>query len=192
MIAEDAGASWFRGRAIAACFAPTGPRPVHRFNANEWFASRRFNDCEVHVLRDKINDSVKAAMKAQDKPRLAALRLMNAAIQNATIEAERAGKSLAEDDLPGPAAEDDQAAPGIGRHLRERRPQGIGRPGARRDRGDQGLPAAADVGSRGQGRDRRRDQKISARAGMKDMGKVMAALKGTMPARWTSARRAGW
>src|SRR5258705_13071648 len=38
-------------------------------------------------------------MKAQDKPRLAALRLMNAAIQNATIEAERAGKSLAEDEL---------------------------------------------------------------------------------------------
>src|SRR5882757_2433700 len=38
-------------------------------------------------------------MKAQDKPRLAALRLMNAAIKNADIEAERAGKSLAEDDL---------------------------------------------------------------------------------------------
>ena len=53
------------------------------------------------MLRDKINDSVKVAMKAQDKPRLAALRLMNAAIQNATIEAERAGKSLGEDDLLG-------------------------------------------------------------------------------------------
>jgi uncharacterized protein YqeY len=53
------------------------------------------------VLRDKINDSVKVAMKAQDKPRLAALRLMNAAIQNATIEAERAGKSLGDDDLLG-------------------------------------------------------------------------------------------
>ena len=51
------------------------------------------------MLRDKINDSVKVAMKAQDKPRLAALRLMNAAIQNATIEAERAGKSLGEDEL---------------------------------------------------------------------------------------------
>src|SRR5712671_47144 len=38
-------------------------------------------------------------MKAQDKPRLAALRLMNAAIQNATIEAERAGKSLSDDDI---------------------------------------------------------------------------------------------
>ena len=51
------------------------------------------------MLRDSINDSVKTAMKAQDKPRLATLRLMNAAIKNADIEAERAGKSLGEDDL---------------------------------------------------------------------------------------------
>ena len=53
------------------------------------------------MLRNNINESVKAAMKAQDKPRLGTLRLMNAAIKNADIEAERAGKSLAEDDLLG-------------------------------------------------------------------------------------------
>ena len=53
------------------------------------------------MLREKINDSVKVAMKAQDKPRLATLRLMNAAIKNADIEAERAGKKLADDDLIG-------------------------------------------------------------------------------------------
>src|SRR5215470_6884610 len=51
------------------------------------------------VLRNQINESVKAAMKAQDKLRLATLRLMNAAIKNADIEAERAGKKLADDDL---------------------------------------------------------------------------------------------
>ena len=51
------------------------------------------------MLRDKINDSVKVAMKAQDKPRLGTLRLMNAAIKNADIEAERAGKSLGEDEV---------------------------------------------------------------------------------------------
>jgi uncharacterized protein YqeY len=51
------------------------------------------------MLRDKINDSVKVAMKAQDKPRLSTLRLMNAAIKNADIEAERTGKPLSEDDL---------------------------------------------------------------------------------------------
>ena len=53
------------------------------------------------MLRNNINESVKAAMKAQDKARLGTLRLMNAAIKNADIEAERAGKSLGEDDLLG-------------------------------------------------------------------------------------------
>jgi uncharacterized protein YqeY len=51
------------------------------------------------VLRNKINDEVKVAMKAQDKPRLSTLRLMTAAIQNADIEAERGGKTLSDDDL---------------------------------------------------------------------------------------------
>ncbi len=53
------------------------------------------------MLREKINEAVKVAMKSQDKPRLSTLRLVNAAIQNAEIELERAGKSLADDDLLG-------------------------------------------------------------------------------------------
>jgi uncharacterized protein YqeY len=53
------------------------------------------------VLRQKINDAVKVAMKSQDKPRLSTLRLVTAAIKNAEIESERAGKSLADDDLLG-------------------------------------------------------------------------------------------
>jgi uncharacterized protein YqeY len=54
------------------------------------------------VLRDKINDSVKVAMKAQDKARVSALRLVNAAIKNADIDAERTGKAApSEDDLLG-------------------------------------------------------------------------------------------
>jgi uncharacterized protein len=53
------------------------------------------------VLRQKINDAVKDAMKSQDKPRLSTLRLVNAAFKNAEIESERAGKSLADDDLLG-------------------------------------------------------------------------------------------
>jgi uncharacterized protein YqeY len=55
----------------------------------------------IDVLREKINEAVKTAMKSQDKSRLSALRLVNAAIQNAEIESERAGKVLAEDDLLG-------------------------------------------------------------------------------------------
>jgi hypothetical protein len=53
------------------------------------------------VLRDTINEAVKSAMKAHDKLRVSTLRLVNAAIKNAEIEAERGGKSLSEDDVLG-------------------------------------------------------------------------------------------
>jgi uncharacterized protein YqeY len=54
------------------------------------------------VLRDEINEAVKTAMKSQDKLRLSTLRLINAAIKNADIEARGAGKeALADGDLLG-------------------------------------------------------------------------------------------
>ncbi len=53
------------------------------------------------MLREKINEALKAAMKSQDKARVSTLRLVNAAIKNAEIESERAGKTLADDDLLG-------------------------------------------------------------------------------------------
>jgi hypothetical protein len=54
------------------------------------------------VLRDDINNSLKDAMKAGDKPRVATLRLINAAIKNADIEARGLGKdALVEDALLG-------------------------------------------------------------------------------------------
>ena len=176
MIARDAARVWFRGRAIAVYFARTGPRPVHRFNANGWFASRRFNVREVHVLRNNINESVKAAMKAQDKLRLGTLRLMNAAIKNADIEAERAGKSLGEDDLLGL----------LQKMIKQRQESvDIYEKGGRKELADQErgeievikgfLPqqmseaeAKAAIAA---------VIKETGAAGMKDMGKVIAALK---------------
>jgi uncharacterized protein YqeY len=56
---------------------------------------------ENPVLREKINDSVKDAMKSGDKLRLSTLRLVNAAIKNADIEARTSSKSLTDDDLLG-------------------------------------------------------------------------------------------
>src|ERR1041384_351453 len=53
------------------------------------------------MLRDDINNALKDAMKARDERRVSTLRLTNAAIQNAEIEAERAGKKLSDDDLLG-------------------------------------------------------------------------------------------
>ena len=49
------------------------------------------------MLRDKINGEVKDAMKSQDKLRLSTLRLVNAAIKNADIEARGAGKEPLDD-----------------------------------------------------------------------------------------------
>ena len=52
------------------------------------------------MLRDEINTALKEAMKARDERRVSTLRLINAAIKNADIEAETAKKSaLSDDDL---------------------------------------------------------------------------------------------
>ena len=44
------------------------------------------------MLRDDINNAVKEAMKAKDERKLSTLRMMNAAIKNADIEARGQGK----------------------------------------------------------------------------------------------------
>ncbi len=49
------------------------------------------------MLRDTINNAMKDAMKSQDKLRLSTVRLMNAAIKNADIEARGAGKGALDD-----------------------------------------------------------------------------------------------
>jgi uncharacterized protein len=52
------------------------------------------------VLRDNINNAVKDAMKARDERRVSTLRMVNAAIKNADIEARGQGKEpLNEADL---------------------------------------------------------------------------------------------
>ena len=50
------------------------------------------------MLREKISDGMKQAMKSQEKLRLSTLRLVNAAIKNADIEARTAGKPPIADD----------------------------------------------------------------------------------------------
>jgi len=53
-------------------------------------------------MRDKINDDLKAAMKAGDKARVGTLRLVNAAIKSADIEARPSGKDkIADADILG-------------------------------------------------------------------------------------------
>jgi uncharacterized protein YqeY len=57
---------------------------------------------EVTMLRDDINNALKDAMKARDERRVSTLRLVNAALKNADIEARGQGKGpLGDDELLG-------------------------------------------------------------------------------------------
>ena len=51
------------------------------------------------MLRDDINNALKAAMKAKDERRVSTLRLVNSTFKNADIEARGSGKTLSEADL---------------------------------------------------------------------------------------------
>jgi uncharacterized protein YqeY len=54
------------------------------------------------MLRDDINNAVKEAMKARDERKLSTLRMINSTIKNADIEARGQGKPpLSDDDLLG-------------------------------------------------------------------------------------------
>ncbi len=54
------------------------------------------------MLRDDINNALKEAMKARDERKVSTLRLMNSTIKNADIEARGAGKGpLSDADLLG-------------------------------------------------------------------------------------------
>jgi len=50
------------------------------------------------MLRDDINNALKGAMKAQDARRVSTLRMVNAAFKNADIEARGSGKGPLSDD----------------------------------------------------------------------------------------------
>jgi len=52
----------------------------------------------IAVLREEINTALKAAMKARNERQVSTLRLVNAAIKNADIEAETAKKSALSDE----------------------------------------------------------------------------------------------
>jgi uncharacterized protein len=57
---------------------------------------------EITVIRDDINNALKGAMKAKDERRVSTLRLVNASLKNADIEARGQGKEpLADDGVLG-------------------------------------------------------------------------------------------
>jgi len=129
------------------------------------------------MLRDQINNAVKDAMKSGEKLKLSTLRLVNAAIKNADIEARGGGK--------GPL--DDAALLGLFQKMIKQRHESVelyekgGRPElAANERGEieviQGfLPkqmSDADVEAA-----IKSAIAESGAASVKDMGKVIAALR---------------
>ena len=51
------------------------------------------------MLRDDINNALKEAMKAKDERKISTLRLVNSTFKNADIEARTTGKPLSDSDL---------------------------------------------------------------------------------------------
>jgi hypothetical protein len=53
----------------------------------------------IAMLRDDINNALKTAMKAQDSRKVSTLRMVNSTIKNADIEARGSGKAVGDDEL---------------------------------------------------------------------------------------------
>jgi hypothetical protein len=129
------------------------------------------------VLRDQINDAVKTAMKAQDKLRLSTLRMVNSAIKNADIEARGGGK--------GPLPDGDIL--GLLQKLIKQRQESVELydKGGRAELADQERAEIEIIKSFLPQQLSEADTKAAiaeviaqtGAAGMKDMGKVIAALK---------------
>jgi len=129
------------------------------------------------MLRDEINEAVKTAMKSQEKLKPSTLRMINSAIKNADIEARGAGKgALGDADILGL----------LQKLIKQRRESvELYRKGGRQELVDQEEAEIAVI--RGflpqplSDADAREAIAAVIRetgaSGMKDMGKVIAALK---------------
>ena len=130
------------------------------------------------MLRAKINDGMREAMKSQDKLRLSTLRLCNAAIKNADIEARTAGKD----------APDDGALLALLQKMIKQREESVAlyEKGGRKELADQERGEIAVIQSFLPQQMSEAEMKAAitaaindtGAASMKDMGKVIGALRG--------------
>jgi uncharacterized protein YqeY len=129
------------------------------------------------VLRDQINAALKDAMKTQDKRRVSCLRLMNAAIKDRDIEARGAGK---------PAAGDDELLSLLQKMIKQRQESlAIYEQAGRADLASQEREEIEIISAYLPKQMSETEARAAIEAlvkelgagGMKDMGRVMAALK---------------
>jgi len=128
------------------------------------------------VLREEINTALKDAMKAREEHGVSTLRLVNAALKNADLEAQGRGKNALSDEeilalLQKLIKQRQEAASST-----TKRGGASCRSRARRDRDHQRLSSPADVGAEAKAAIAEAIKTAGA-TGIKDTGKVMAALK---------------
>jgi uncharacterized protein len=129
------------------------------------------------MLRTKINDELKTAMKAQDQRRVSTLRLVNSALKNADIEARGQGKA---------ALGDDEVLSVLQKMIKQRHESAdLYDKGGRAELAAQEREEIAIISAylpKQMSEDEAKTAiaglvKELGASGMKDMGKVMAALK---------------
>jgi uncharacterized protein len=143
------------------------------------------------MLRDDINTALKDAMKAGDARRVSTLRLVNAAFKNADIELRGQGK--------GPLAEDEMLA--LLQKMIKQRQEAIELydKGGRAELAQQERDEIAIIASylpKQMSEDEVKAAIAAAiaetgAAGMKDMGKVIAVLKGKFAGKMDFAKASG-
>ena len=143
------------------------------------------------MLRDDINTALKDAMKARDERRVSTLRLVNAAVKNADIEARGQGKGpLTDDELPSLLQKMiKQRQESIELYEKGGRPELAAQERAEVDIISAYLPqqlSDIEAGSVISGI----VHEINAQT-MKDMGKVMAALKARYTGKMDFAKAGG-
>ena len=130
------------------------------------------------MLRNSINNAMKDAMKARDERRVSTLRMMNAAIKNADIEARGQGK---------PPLGDAEVLPVLQKMIKQRQESvELYQKGNRADLVKQEQEEIAIITAylpKQMSEDEMKAAIASAiketgAAGMKDMGKVIGALRG--------------
>ena len=129
------------------------------------------------MLREEINSALKTAMKARDERRVSTLRLINAAINNAEIEAEMRGRA---------PLKDDEVVVLLQKMIKQRRESvEIYEKGGRQELADKERGEIGIIGAylpkqlsetETQAAIAETIKAVGAQ-GIKDMGKVMAALK---------------
>ena len=130
------------------------------------------------MLRDDINNALKAAMKAKDERRVSTLRMVNSALKNADIEARGAGK---------PPLGDAELLPLLQKMIKQRQESvELYQKGGRADLVKQETEEIAIITAYLPKQMSEAEMagaieaaiKDTGAAGMKDMGKVIGALKG--------------